>query len=144
MIYLCSVYSHGKGKKSKRVRKRRYELAKKFVASNPDKFFYSPIVYFHQMAEEYDFPKDYEFWKKRDRDMIRRCDKVLILDVVNEPNWDWDKSEGIQDEATFAMECGIPVHRVPFYAEDRDLPEDLKKAVEEANKKNEELDGKPH
>jgi hypothetical protein len=144
MIYLCSVYSHGEGKEDPAVRQRRYELTRNFIAQNIDKHIYSPIVHHHEMAEMYDLPKDYEFWKKKDRDFIRRCDSVWILDVVNEEDWAWDESEGIKDEATFAMECGIPTHRVVSYAPDKPMPEEVEEALKELQAQQEEENGQPN
>ena len=130
MIYLCSVYSHGEGKTDPEVRQRRYELVRDFVAKNIERPLYSPIVHCHEMATLYEMPKDDEFWKQKDRNIIRRCDAVWILDIPNEEGWLWDQSEGIRDEATFAMECGIPVQRVVYYTPDREIPENVVKILE--------------
>lgn len=136
MIYLASPYTEGKGKEDAEVRQRRYELAKKFCASNIEQHIYSPIVHYHEMAADYDLPKDFDFWKMKNYDMIRRCDAVWVLDVPNEPDWNWDKSKGVTAEGSMAMQLGIKVHRTPFYAEDRPMPRELTDALAEAEARN--------
>lgn len=144
MIYLCSPYSSGKGVDPD-VRQRRYELVRNFIAYNADKNIYSPIVHWHDAAIVGDLPKDFAFWQAKARDMIRRCDQVWILDVMNEEDWEWDTSEGVKEEGSFAMNCGIPVNRVPFYTPDREIPEDIKEELDELLKQKQEgVDGKPH
>lgn len=149
MIYVASPYSTGAKTDSdedKAIRQRRYEMVKKYVASNIDQNLFSPIIYWHDIAEQYDLPVDPDTYWKKNRDYIRRCDTVLILNIANDPDWPWDSSEGVKQEGTFAMSCGIPVHKIDFYDENLPLPRELKEALEKAQQLNnkEEVNDKPH
>mmetsp|Transcript_29891 Transcript_29891/g.78818 ORF Transcript_29891/g.78818 Transcript_29891/m.78818 type:complete len:114 (-) Transcript_29891:26-367(-) len=47
---------------------------------------------------------DYNFWGDYSRDLLQRCDQLLVLKYPG-----WDESTGVQDEIAFAREKKLPV-----------------------------------
>lgn len=100
MIYLASPYSH----KDPLIMKTRFFLAEQVTASLLDsgRYVYSPIVHCHEIAWKYSLRTDFDFWQGYNRDMIRRCDTLMILDIVG-----WKESKGVRGEYEFAQLCGF-------------------------------------
>lgn len=116
MIYVASLFSNGCHTDSdldKEVRHQRYEYIMKRVADFMKHGFYvySPILHCYEMSNRYKLPKDYAFWKDIDRDMISRCDKVLVLMMQDELG-NWVHSEGVTDEINYAEILGKTVEFV--------------------------------
>ena len=115
MIYLCSVYSY---KADKALMQKRYEYVEKRTATMLKSLItvFSPIVHCHNMAQKYDMPKTFDFWKKHDFTYIDNCNAVYVLEMPH-----WEKSEGITAEIAYAKRIGKPVRYVPvdpkFYSE---------------------------
>lgn len=104
MIYLASVYSYNA---TPELLEERFKLVETYVAKHKDKPIFSPIVYGHQMAKDYDFPVNFEYWQERNHAFIDACDEVWILKMD-----DWDKSKGVADEIEYAMKTHKPVRMV--------------------------------
>lgn len=47
---------------------------------------------------------DYEFWKSYSLDLLRRCDKLVVLKIPG-----WQKSTGVTDEIRIASELQLPI-----------------------------------
>ena len=97
LYYLASPYSH----ENPVVRQIRYEVTI-YVASKLTKEGYSliePIAMCHDQSGKYGLPTGYAYWKGRDRNLIARCDGILILTLPG-----WDVSVGVQDELAYAKE----------------------------------------
>ena len=119
MIYLASVYSiHAKtnSRADKMLREQRYQFAMEKVANLTFEglHVFSPIVYNHPVSTEYDFPKDYDWWKPIDRHFLDFCDEVWVLKMPH-----WKDSVGITDEIAYAKSQGKKVTYIacPEYAE---------------------------
>src|SRR4051812_15243129 len=76
MIYLASPYSHD----DPTVREERFREACRATAALIDvgEVVYSPIVHSHPLAA-HGLPTAWEFWEKQDRELIARCDEVVVL-----------------------------------------------------------------
>ena len=66
-------------------------------------FVYSPIAHWHPIAKLYGLPRDWEFWKKMDREAISILDEMRVLKLK-----DWSISTGIGNEILIARELGKP------------------------------------
>jgi len=109
MIYLCSVYSHP----DKRMMQARYEyVAKRTAGFMKDKHnIFSPINHCHPIAELYDMPRTWDFWKYQDLQYIDASEEVWVLKMHG-----WEESTGVQAEIAYATEQGKNV--VYFEADD--------------------------
>ncbi len=102
LIYLSSPYSH----EDEKIRKLRYDIACETTADLLTLGFlvYSPILHSAPLAESYSLPRIWNFWERIDREMLSRCQEVLVVTVDG-----WRESEGVQAEIEMAKEMGIPV-----------------------------------
>lgn len=96
MIYLASPYSHN----NPDVQQARYDLAQRYVANEIRKgeTIFSPIVYAHPMAHEFNIGTDHLTWKKFNCAMIDRCDALHVLRIEG-----WLSSKGVQAEIAYAI-----------------------------------------
>ena len=103
--YLASPYSHPEAK----WREYRYHRAKQAVAwfAKEGTITYSPIVHWHNVAEEYDLPTDAKFWETFNHSLLVRCNKLFVLELDG-----WDKSKGVKAEMALAKQCGIDIEMV--------------------------------
>lgn len=105
MIYLASPYSH----EDPLIKKTRFLLAEQVTAQLilQGKFIYSPIVHCHALAERYEMPGDFVFWRRYNIDMLKRADQMYILSIPG-----WDTSVGVKHEMEIAVEIGIEISLV--------------------------------
>jgi nucleoside 2-deoxyribosyltransferase len=101
MIYLASPYSHP----DSAVREQRYRAACRaaaalLLAGEP---VISPIAHSHPLVE-HGLPADWTFWQHYDRDLLARCDAVVVLTLDG-----WETSVGVREEIRIARELGKPV-----------------------------------
>lgn len=101
-VYLASPYSHP----DPRERHRRYLAAVDAAGVLLSKriWVYSPIAHNHTIAEHYDLPREFEFWRDYDLAMLAKADKLIILRELG-----WETSIGVQAEKEFAEINNIPV-----------------------------------
>lgn len=102
MIYLASPYTHA----DPFVRELRYLAAAKAVlklmaAEEP---VFSPILHNHQLARIGRLPHSFDFWADLDSDMLRRCDKLVVLKLEG-----WNISTGVAAEVKLALSLNLPV-----------------------------------
>lgn len=71
----------------------------------------SPISQSHPIAIQGDFEGTFEEWADMDYNLITRCDMVFVFCQDG-----WERSEGVQKEAAFAVANKIPVFKI-----DKDL-----------------------
>ena len=101
IAYLASPYSHP----DPAVREERYRAACRaaaalLLAGQP---IFSPIAHSHPLVA-YGLPADWSFWQRYDREMLARCDEVVVLMLVG-----WRESVGVREEIRIARELGKPV-----------------------------------
>lgn len=108
MIYLASPYSNP----DPEVMRQRFLEACRYTAEAlaSGLVVYSPIVHCPPMAERYDLPRDWEFWKKIDTEIISKCSELRVLKLNG-----WMSSRGVREEIAFAHERGIKVTYVSPY-----------------------------
>ncbi len=101
MIYLASPYSHP----DPVIREERYRAACRTAAAllREGRSVFSPIAHSHPLTE-YGLPADWTFWKHCDRELLERCDEVLVLLLDG-----WKDSVGVREEIRIAREMGKPV-----------------------------------
>ena len=107
MIYLASPYSDP----DPAVMEQRFEAAAKFCAARMREglVIYSPIVHCHPIAVRHELPRDWAFWEKFDREMIKRADSLWVLTLPG-----YDRSKGVNAEIELARLLGVPVsYHVP-------------------------------
>ena len=65
---------------------------------------YSPIVHCHELAKDFQLPKDWEFWKSYNEAMLAPAAMLMILKLNG-----WKDSKGLDNEIGFATRKGIPI-----------------------------------
>lgn len=104
LIYLASPYTH----EDHEVMSFRYEAALAHIHESLTTLthatLYSPVVHYHPVAERYELPRDYEFWKHRNTDLICVAKELWVLRLEG-----WDKSKGIAGEVAYAESIHVPV-----------------------------------
>ena len=110
-IYLAGPYTHD----DPMVREYRYHILLKAEAHllRQNYAVISPINMCHELGKIYGFNYGYDYWQSRDRTLITKCDKVV---VITEPGY--KTSVGVTDEIFFAETQNIPVEYL--------APEELK------------------
>lgn len=68
---------------------------------------FSPITHCHYLAKEHASFEGPEFWLTQDLAILRRCDKMYVLQLDG-----WKQSNGLRDEIAFATEHNIPVEYI--------------------------------
>lgn len=65
---------------------------------------YSPIVHCHALAVSNDLPRDNEYWKTYNREMLEKADGLLVLKIDG-----YETSAGIQDEMEVAAAIDMKI-----------------------------------
>jgi hypothetical protein len=101
MIYLASAYSHP----DPAIREQRFREACRAAAAlfRQGHVVFSPIAHSHPLVE-HGLPADWSFWQRYDREMLARCDEVVVLMLEG-----WEDSVGVREEIRIARELGKPV-----------------------------------
>lgn len=105
MIYLATPYTD----KDHDVMERRFNTAciaagKLMLAGN---VVFSPIAHTHPIAVRCELPREWDFWKKYDTEMIAASKYLIVLKMPG-----WEKSRGVKAEIEIARNLGIPVQYV--------------------------------
>lgn len=104
MIYFASPYTHEKDE----VMEHRYNLTALAAAQLIDAGYhiYSPICHSLGISRwlRYPWKSRFEDWAAYNRDMISRCDSMIVLELPG-----WEKSIGVQAEIRHAKKLGKPV-----------------------------------
>lgn len=79
-------------------------LVGKLMNEYSDYFFYSPVVYFRQIALECDLPHTREFWWGVNKYMLDKTDELWVLQMTG-----WDESDGVKQEIDYAVSIGLPI-----------------------------------
>lgn len=102
MIYLASPYSHW----CFLVRWWRWFVVSWVVARLMRRgvHVFSPIANTHWIAVFFRLPGDFNFWCEYNEDMIKRCDRFVVLRIRG-----WRESVGCIGEACMAVRNDVPV-----------------------------------
>jgi hypothetical protein len=105
MIFLSSPYSDP----NPLVMAERYREARELTAAmlRQGAVVFSPIVYLHELAKDYQLPKDAKYWSNFNVSMLRRADVFAILMLDG-----WEQSKGVQMELSLAKHLNIPVQEL--------------------------------
>lgn len=100
MIYLASPYTH----LDFTIMTQRFEATEAFVARAiaRERPIFSPIVHCHALAQKFDMPPEFKFWKNYNLAMLKAASELWILKLEG-----WNKSEGVQGEIAYATEHKI-------------------------------------
>lgn len=102
MIYLASPYTHD----DPAVREERFRAACRATA---DLFrrglnVVSPVAHTHPLVAHGGLDEPFEFWHEYDRDLLSRCDSVLVLMLAG-----WEESTGVRSEIAMARSMSKPI-----------------------------------
>lgn len=114
--YVASPYTHP----DPATMWQRYYDAKRYVAWALDNgiWCYSPIVHCHELAVEFNLPKDFQFWKAYNSAMLSGAARMRILMLDG-----WQESQGIhQVERPLAQQLSKEIYFV--------TPEEIQTAID--------------
>lgn len=102
LYYLASPYTH----ESPAVMQQRYDEVYALAGALTvlGYHIYSPIVHFHQMAQDFNLPKDATFWKGLNHNVLKRCDCLLGAKIEG-----WRQSHGMRYEHETALVHELPI-----------------------------------
>lgn len=102
MLYIASPYSSP----IEGAQELRYREARNFVRRclGEGLAAYSPIVYCHPLAQEFQLPGDAAFWHNFNMAMLRKAEAVFLLQLPG-----WDTSKGVAMELRMAKLLNIEV-----------------------------------
>jgi nucleoside 2-deoxyribosyltransferase len=108
LIYLAIPYSWNPEKS--------YQIANEITAELLEQGFdvFSPVTHFHPIAllMKEEKKQDHDFWMEKDLFFLSKCDKVLIVDIVDRCSINYTNlSKGVLIELAFAEKRGIPINR---------------------------------
>lgn len=101
MLYVASPYTGTINQQHQRFEAVREYVVKLIQAGHVA---FSPIVYAHQMAADYDLGTDAKTWQSFNQDMIRLCSKMHVLKLEG-----WSISKGVTAEIELAQRLGLEV-----------------------------------
>lgn len=100
--YLATPYSHP----DVRVRRDRYRTAQYITSILALKGFvlYSPITFWHNVAEKHDMPKDAAYWWNVNKTFIDLASGFFAVEMDG-----WKESLGMKQEIDYAMSRGLKI-----------------------------------
>lgn len=103
MIYVAGTYNNAKDRNlhMEAIMKHMGDFMKK----NPEAHLISPLMHHYTLIHHPDMPTSYQYWRAFSRNLLKRCDELLVLRSEG-----WEESGGVQDELNYARELGIPIH----------------------------------
>jgi hypothetical protein len=69
----------------------------------------SPLFYHPALALVPEMGSDYNFWGDYSRELLQKCEKVIVLKYPG-----WDESTGVKDELATASAANIPVEYLEY------------------------------
>ena len=102
MIYLASPYSDS----DHAVMEQRFDAVCRYAGKlmNEGHVVYSPIAHCHPIAVRVGLPRDWVFWEKFDREMLRCATEFIVLKLDG-----WEQSKGVRAESEIAKSMGLSV-----------------------------------
>lgn len=67
----------------------------------------SPML-MHSVVVRHNLPNDFDYWGEYSYNLLRRCDKMIVLTLQG-----WDISRGVKAEIDFCKENNIPIEYHP-------------------------------
>lgn len=102
LVYLATPYFHA----DLAVRVARFDKACKIAGElmREGLHVFCPIAHTHPIATVCDLPKGFGWWGTYDRNILSRCDRLLVVKMDG-----WEESVGVQAEIEIALELGLKV-----------------------------------
>lgn len=102
LYYLASPYSHP----DPYIKHLRYEQINKIAVLLIERglLLIEPIASCHDKSLKYKLPTGYEYWKTRDRALIKKSDGVIVAMMDG-----WKESIGVTDEVEYATSLDKPI-----------------------------------
>lgn len=102
LIYLATPYSDP----NHDIREMRFTLVSHVagVLMKAGNHVFSPISHTHPIGCACDMPTDWEFWRKFDEVMLRKCDVLVVLKLKG-----CEHSIGVKGEIEIAKSLGMPI-----------------------------------
>lgn len=109
MIYVASPYSS----ELATIRHKRYEEVRRWTFNRiavKQECLFSPIVYMHEHAVNYNLPTDAEFWWRFNQQFLIAARQLYVLQLTG-----WQESLGVKQEVKFAGDI-IPAIPVTYFS----------------------------
>jgi len=105
MIYIAAPYSHP----DKDVVHSRMEMIYHVMGQlTKDGHHVVTPLFMHEIVKRNSgMPEDYVFWENYCLNMLKRCDKMIVLRLAG-----WDTSRGVAEEIKFCGKMNIPVEYI--------------------------------
>lgn len=102
MIYVASPYTHG----NPDIVQQRFEQVESITAEllRQKLHVFSPIVHGHVIADKYDMPSDFAFWRDYCIGMLQSAAALHVIKLHG-----WEQSTGVRAEIEEAERLGLPV-----------------------------------
>lgn len=75
-----------------------------YMIAHPGQFLVSGLCNHYACLENPTLGTDFAFWKEFCVDLMRRCDKLIVIRFGG-----WDESVGVRGEIHLAMTLGLPI-----------------------------------
>lgn len=111
MIYLASPYSH----ENDAIREERYEAVAQLCANlflREREPIFSPIIYGHRWASEFNLKSDHIAWLRFNTAMLRTCHTLWVMKLDG-----WQESKGVQAEIKLAQTLLMPIHYIDEFGD---------------------------
>lgn len=105
LVYVSAPYSNFQNKQSFMIVLTRF--IGRYMMAHPDKHLVTPLFNHYTQDNTPGMGRDYSFWMNYSRNLLKRCDRMIVLTVPG-----WDKSVGVSDEIEYAKQRNIPIEYV--------------------------------
>lgn len=102
IVYVAAPYSNVNNKEQ--LMDTIAKVCGKYMIDNPGEYTITGLVHHYACQHYSEIGTDWNFWKNFCVDFLRRCDKLLVIQVEG-----WDASFGVQEEIRIATELKLPI-----------------------------------
>lgn len=104
MIYIAAPYNYA----DRSITQKRIDTVYSVMARLMKEGHYvvSPLL-MHEVVIRHDLPNEFEYWREYSINMLKRCDKLIVLMLDG-----WDTSTGVLAEIEYAEQNNIPVEYI--------------------------------
>jgi hypothetical protein len=105
LVYMAGPYSRYPDKE--KLMDAFMTTAGKWMLEHPGNHVVSPLYMHYSLKHVPGMSGDYNFFGDYSRNLLRRCDLVVVVMFPG-----WEESTGVRDEIATAEKCGIPVEYI--------------------------------
>lgn len=102
LVYLAAPYSKVEDKDE--FMRRIMKFSGQYMLAHPGHHVVSPLFNHYSLHLVPDMAGDYAFWGDYSRNLLKRCDELVVLTYAG-----WDQSLGVQDEILLATALGLTI-----------------------------------